>query len=78
MAIPAGSYTPAVHPVSLCARLLKNNDPSTYDQFLSAVSKYADELTVTVTEAAPADILVSQGQARQARKFLKLLTELPQ
>ena len=78
MAIPTGSYTPTVHPVSLCARLLKNNDPATYDQFLSAVSKYADELTVTVTEAAPADILVAQGQAKQARKFLKLLTELPQ
>lgn len=61
-----------------CFKRLRNHDPQVYDRLLRLVDHRNYEVTVAVTEAAPDQILVAQGRAREARKFWLLLTELPE
>lgn len=63
--------------ISQCILYFKNADPRVYEALIRLMDAYTTELTVAVTEAAPADILVAQGRAQQARKYLQLFTELP-
>lgn len=57
------------------ATKFKNHDPHTYEQFLRLLDQYVAEVTVAVTQASPAEILVMQGRAQQALKFFQLFTE---
>lgn len=63
--------------VAVYADRLKRAEPQTYEQFIRALDAYTTELTVAVTDAPSESILVTQGRAQQARKFFKLMTELP-
>lgn len=63
--------------LSQCAKRFCNNDPKVYEQFIRLLDQYVTELTVAVTEAHSAEILQLQGRAQQGRKFLQLMTELP-
>jgi hypothetical protein len=56
--------------------LLKNADPRVADKILRHLEAYVTDLTIAVTDAPPDCILVAQGRAQQARKFLLLFTEL--
>lgn len=58
-------------------RMLKNHDPQCYEQLIRLVDQRVTEITVAVTEAAPDQILVCQGMAKEARKMFQILTELP-
>lgn len=53
----------------------KNHDPALYEQFLRLLDAYTYEVTVAVTQASPADILVLQGRAQQMQKMFRLLSE---
>lgn len=53
----------------------KNHDPVTYEQFLRLLDAYTHEITVAVTQAASHEILVLQGRAQQAIKFMQLMSE---
>jgi hypothetical protein len=57
------------------ATKFRNHDPHVYEQFLRLLDAYTYEITVAVTQATPADILVKQGQAQQAIMFMRLLSE---
>lgn len=59
-------------------KLLCNNDPRVYEQLIRLVDQRVEEITVAVTEAAPDQILVAQGRAQEARKFLRLMIEFPE
>ena len=63
------------HKFGQFATIFKNQDPKIYEQFIRLLDAYVTELTVAVTEASSDQILIAQGQARQGRKFLQLLTE---
>jgi hypothetical protein len=58
-------------------RLFCNIDPKMYEQLVRFVDARVDELTVAVTEAPPDQILIAQGRAQEARKFLRLMIEFP-
>lgn len=64
--------------ISQFALRVRNVDPPLYEQFIRLLDAYTTELTVAVTEAPADAILVSQGRAQQARKFLQLFAELPE
>ena len=64
--------------LSECMGKFKNADFQVYAKFMEAMDQYVFDITVAVTEAAVGDVLVCQGRAQQARKFMKLFTELPQ
>ncbi len=64
--------------ISRLMRLVKNQDPKRYDQFLSRFEAHVAEVTVAVTEAPPDQILVCQGRAQEAIKIFRLFTELPE
>jgi hypothetical protein len=64
------------HVISDCMRMLKNADPRAYEKFLRVLDAYVSELTVAVTVAPVADILIAQGRAQQGIKFFQLFTEL--
>lgn len=55
-----------------------NIDPKVYEALVRLVDQRVTELTVAVTEAPPDQILVCQGRAQEARKFLRLMTEFPE
>jgi len=57
------------------AQRIRNADPSLYGQFIQLLDQYTTDVTVAVTEAPPQEILVAQGRAQMARKFMQLLTE---
>jgi hypothetical protein len=57
------------------ATKFKNADPHVYEQFLRLLDQYVYEVTVAVTQATSAEILVAQGRAQQAQKFFQLLSE---
>lgn len=57
------------------ATKFRNHDPAVYEQFLRLLDAYVAEVTVAVTQASSADILVFQGRAQQAQKFLRVLSE---
>jgi hypothetical protein len=57
------------------ATKFKNADPHVYEQFLRLLNDYTTEVTVAVTQASTAEILVAQGRAQQALKFFQLLSE---
>ncbi len=63
--------------ISRRLKLFKNIDPKVYEQLVRLMDQWVDELTVAVTEAPADQILVSQGRAQIARKFLKTMTEFP-
>jgi hypothetical protein len=63
--------------LSECMRFFKNADPRVYERFIRVLDAYVQEVTVAVTEADTADILVAKGRAQSARKFFQLFTELP-
>jgi hypothetical protein len=58
-------------------RVFKNAEPEHYEKFIRALDQYVTDVTVAVTEAPPTDILVAQGRAQFARKFMKICYELP-
>lgn len=58
-------------------KLFRNMDPRVYEQQLRLMDQWVDELTVAVTTASPDQILVAQGRAQIARKFLQTMIELP-
>lgn len=58
-------------------QMLRSHDPRLYDMLLSLVEDRVMEVTVAVSEAPPDQVLVAQGMAREARKWLKLMTEPP-
>lgn len=58
------------------ASFFKNADPDIYERFIRLLDQYTAELTVAVTEAEASSILIAQGRAQQARKFLQLFTEI--
>ncbi len=55
------------------AYILRQADHKAYQSFLEALDAYATEITVAVTDAAPADILNMQGRAKQTLVLLHLL-----
>ena len=57
------------------ATKFRNHDPRLYDEFLRLLNAYTTEVTVAVTQASPAEILVMQGRAQQAIYFYQLLSE---
>lgn len=57
------------------ATKFRNADPHNYEQFLRLLDAYTYEVTVAVTQASTAEILVMQGRAQQAVKFMRLLSE---
>lgn len=61
--------------INQLAAKFKNADPAQYETFLRHLDAYVFEITVAVTEAAPSDILVAQGQARMARQFMQMFSE---
>ncbi len=68
MAIDTGRF-------SEFATKFRNHDPHVYEQFLRLLDAYTTEITVAVTQASPAEILVMQGRAQQALKFFQVLSE---
>lgn len=58
----------------ICLRL-RNASPEGWDQFLAAFDAYATEITVAVTQAPPAEILIMQGRAQQALALLRMFRE---
>jgi hypothetical protein len=60
-----------------CLRVFKNNDPQVYDKFMLLLDAYATDIVLAVTEAPQTDILVAQGRAQMALKFLRIAKELP-
>jgi hypothetical protein len=62
--------------LSECMLYFKNNDPPQYERFLGILREYVDDITVAVTTAPVDAVLVAQGRAQQAHKFLNLFTEL--
>lgn len=52
---------------------LRNADPATYEQFITAFDAYATEITVAVTDAPPSDLLNLQGRAKQTLVILSAL-----
>jgi hypothetical protein len=67
-----------VKSISRVFRLYKNVDPRVYTVLISLVEQRLAEITKALTEAPPDQILVCQGRAQEARKFLLLMTELPE
>lgn len=59
-----------------CFRQMKNADPRVYERAVRLLDAYVNEVTVAVTEAETAEILVAKGRAQQARKFFQVFTEL--
>ena len=57
------------------ATKFRNQDPHVYEQFLRLLYIYTTEVTVAVTQATSAEILVMQGRAQQAQKFFQVLSE---
>lgn len=49
---------------------LRNNAGEAFDRFINSFEAYVDQVTVTVTEAPPDQILRAQGHAQMARKLL--------
>jgi hypothetical protein len=60
---------------SVFALKFKNHDPKLYEKFLRVMDEYTHEITVAVTEADPNSILMLQGRAQQARKFMQVMSE---
>lgn len=58
-------------------QLFRNIDPRMFDRLVDLVEARVMEVTVAVTEAPPDQILVAQGRAQDARKWLQLMTEFP-
>lgn len=58
-------------------QFFRNADPRIYDRLVALVEARVSEVTVAVTEAPPDQILVAQGRAQEARKWLQLMTEFP-
>ncbi len=58
----------------LCLRL-RNADPRTWDEFLAQFAAYTNNVTFSLTETAPADILIMQGRAQQCHALLRLFKE---
>jgi hypothetical protein len=54
---------------------LKNADPSGWDSFVEAFDVYTTEVTVAVTQAPAAEILVMQGRAQQCLALLRVFRE---
>ena len=66
-----------VREISRRFHLFSNHDPREYEKLLRLMDQWVDELTVAVTEAPADQILVAQGRAQIARKFLKTMIEFP-
>ncbi len=54
---------------------LRNANPAAWDKFLAAFDAYVTEITVAVTQAPPAEILVMQGRAQQGLALLRVFKE---
>lgn len=63
--------------ISIISKRFRNYDPQLWDHFVNMVGDRSIAVTVAVTEAPPDQILVCQGMAKEARKMVQLLTELP-
>ncbi len=62
--------------LSECMLLFRNADPRLYDKFIGVLATYVTDLTEAVVEAPVDRVLIAQGQAKTARKFYQLFTEL--
>ena len=60
-----------------CFQLLKNSDPQLYERLIRLCDQYAYELMEATVTAPQDQILVAQGRAQQAIKFMRLMTEMP-
>ena len=63
--------------ISKCFKLFRNQDLRVWEYFSSLMEHRVRSVTVAVTDAPPDQILVAQGMAKEARKMLQLMTELP-
>jgi hypothetical protein len=54
---------------------LKKIQPQVYDEAVRDFERYAWEVTAAVTDAAPDQVLLAQGMARQCNAILRALRE---
>ena len=59
------------------ATKFKNADPHVYEQFLRLLDQYVQEVTVAVTQATTAEILVAQGLVSQPLRHAPRLEIAP-
>ena len=60
-----------------CFQLLKNSDPQLYERLIRLCDQYTHDLMEATVTAPQDQILVAQGRAQQAIKFMRLMTEMP-
>lgn len=57
------------------ALLLRNGNPTAFDDFINLINALTGEALVAMTEAPTDEILVQKGRCQQLRWFLQLLRE---
>lgn len=62
-------------PLTQAAADLRTAAPGAFERFVQRFAEHTTEVTVAVTNATAADVLVEQGKAREARYLLQMLTE---
>ncbi len=61
--------------LSELALKVRNHDPVLWEAFVDTFDAYSMEVTVAVTQAPPAEILVMQGRAQQCLAMLRVFKE---
>ena len=58
----------------LCLRL-RNGNPEAFDEFLTALTAYYEDLTFKVVQAPVEEVCVAQGRAQSAFAILRIFKE---